>query len=948
MARTQKALGILRLVSADEHPNVKVLDVTKPDPLAGCYARFPTFARPCPMRPRHGFVDSRVVTNVDELLRVIEETRAADPKGEVVLAPVFHAVASAILTPTTVRVGPGNDGATGNSPTGLTLPVSSVKMPNHDDLIATGEVPYVEAVFTPDTLRLVQIRSGPPCPGVSGDWIPERVKVTQVLKAEGDLLAWEDVIQHATPGLVVWLPGGSLLSHYAVHAVSARIPVVLGTTAPTIGRVLRPTVLTPMPGEAALLRAFLEGLAFGRHADLNGQGFLSEQKTRYAAVAGILYTVHQWSSLAGTLLGARLLGVSVALLVRLGAAACVGESRHGVKLRGWRSVTRDEVYHATMSTDARNVARQFARARWSFRWLNWGGGYGGSSWARVAIAVTNLATMARRALLPQRDEQRADLPRVFRELNILIHLAHNNGWWLNKYASANLADEAANGAVKAVLWGAAGAYAALTSTRRRVASNAAIAAWLDGFTVPEEEVDYRSRKHGTRSSPIQVGGAAPPPPVEEDSDHEDGDNEDNPNNEDPESSDDDDTSTVSAAPKPSAHKDKYPPYVGPAVLIARNQNGHIHWQYGVGKNYQKGDIAGSMPDPLHEPIVHSLSCSDTEYTLIATAPIDQDALPDPFKGNPHLLFALAPKPAPIPEPVSVEYETNPWGMPSIVHHVTPNAEGKCPVCGGELCGSCHNVCHHEHAEVVEPNAMPGGHNFTVEELDAMPVGTVVGKQHESDTHWYWPYVKKPDGWHVITQGVNKHVAPTDGVSIYSSFVVYSGPLLSDDEMCNWGKFFHDHGYVPSPSAQPPILPIPDGDERVLLDKPEPWTPLVLGKYKGSYHVGYVVGITKAKGVQGHTYSLKLGTPGGWKEILMNGTLMFQTPVLEAGKPYGAWCFYAYVGDHPPTSLLSTLWERYKQGYDPLTQSEIDILLNLTPGDASSPSTPPTSDVDSKE
>src|SRR5688572_21917508 len=46
---------------------------------------YPYFARPCPLNPQHGFVDSRVVQNNEQLEKVIEETLAADPEGEVML-----------------------------------------------------------------------------------------------------------------------------------------------------------------------------------------------------------------------------------------------------------------------------------------------------------------------------------------------------------------------------------------------------------------------------------------------------------------------------------------------------------------------------------------------------------------------------------------------------------------------------------------------------------------------------------------------------------------------------------------------------------------------------------------------------------------------------------------------------------------------------------------------
>lgn len=73
--KTQKAKGILALsqyrVKTFTTEMVKQAKVFPHDPLKA----FPFFARPCPMVPRHGFVESRTVMNMADWGTVTERYR---------------------------------------------------------------------------------------------------------------------------------------------------------------------------------------------------------------------------------------------------------------------------------------------------------------------------------------------------------------------------------------------------------------------------------------------------------------------------------------------------------------------------------------------------------------------------------------------------------------------------------------------------------------------------------------------------------------------------------------------------------------------------------------------------------------------------------------------------------------------------------------------------------
>ena len=72
------------------------------------------FARPCPLIPRHGFVDSRPVKNKADIKKLFDEIKAQDPDGEMILGPYFDKVDynAVLVNSGMLSIGPNNDGAT--------------------------------------------------------------------------------------------------------------------------------------------------------------------------------------------------------------------------------------------------------------------------------------------------------------------------------------------------------------------------------------------------------------------------------------------------------------------------------------------------------------------------------------------------------------------------------------------------------------------------------------------------------------------------------------------------------------------------------------------------------------------------------------------------------------------------------------------------------------------
>lgn len=128
--RTQKARGIHYLLYMSQLGGRQVLLV---DPLVASAYKETTwhqvqsefnkpFVRPCPVKPRHGFVDSRVITTHQEWRDILYETKEADPLGELIVMEWIEANASAVVSKHQVAMGSGHDGVTGDK--GLTMVTS--------------------------------------------------------------------------------------------------------------------------------------------------------------------------------------------------------------------------------------------------------------------------------------------------------------------------------------------------------------------------------------------------------------------------------------------------------------------------------------------------------------------------------------------------------------------------------------------------------------------------------------------------------------------------------------------------------------------------------------------------------------------------------------------------------------------------------------------------------
>lgn len=456
-ARTQKAKGLFALAQGESSVKIASFVLAQDwDQLAGIWSLMHTiapgkiFVRACPVRPRHGFVDSKVVHTLAELKALHDETLEADPKGEWLLGEKIEAETSAIVTPTSIAIGPGHDGATAGMGS-LSLPLARSVGLRMKDMpegmrkhaeIAEPEQPYLELVTTGKKEGLVtyitQLRAGLETPR-SADYIPEVVKVKKVRIAEGSHLKWEDDMralrgEAIKQGVVVDHVGGSMISHFTLHAVANGVPI-LTSHRPRVGEVLQPT-------EGAQEPYSREDFLAGFYA-YYGESSREMRKI----LAGSVYAFHQAAWLRGK--ASYILGWAVGNMHHAGVCAVSGESRHAqgrtCMLNGTVQVWPKELLSAFPSTLSRSaifqkilddpslVREYMTHMTRAMRMATWEGGYGGTLWNNCLGATLKLDDSLIKIVKGAGEEEIANLIGI---TNQLLHLAHNNGWWFNKFISA--------------------------------------------------------------------------------------------------------------------------------------------------------------------------------------------------------------------------------------------------------------------------------------------------------------------------------------------------------------------------------------------------------------------------------------------------------------------------------------------------------------------------------
>lgn len=479
--KTQKARGV-KAVRAHENfaPGVKgtagptfILPYSEKQMHYGLDKDQEWFARPCPITPRHGFVESRQVNTLEEAKAVLAEAREQDPDAELLVMPKLRGKFSGIATNAGVSWGFGNDGVTSATGQTVTIPTPMTTPDNwrkvyemtvqwtldHMNAPLTG-IPYIELVEDDDNVYAVQYRDGPAIPA-EANYIPEPVKVKKILYTGGSLLEWEEKVKKyaGKEGVVVSSKGGALSSHYAVHAISLGIPVVTSHSI-EVGETLKPSSRKVPQLSAEDYQKI--GYFIDRWMEMGHP--IPEREKQNSVIATACAGIHAMSGWSNERLLLSLRACSVVALMRYISAACLGELRHwwtagpgganggsspktsGHKCFGIKDYSRGYIYQQVLDeTSIRKIERcmdtctdDFLTSGWRHSTSSDGRtrayGYGGPKWAEAAAAGHRLAKAIQAF---QAAPTKENWTQVTLAANIALHTVHNNGQTLTKWLDTN-------------------------------------------------------------------------------------------------------------------------------------------------------------------------------------------------------------------------------------------------------------------------------------------------------------------------------------------------------------------------------------------------------------------------------------------------------------------------------------------------------------------------------
>jgi hypothetical protein len=445
--KTQKAIGILEALPEFrnsnrmldyifEFPHHELIKNVKDINKIAFSDDWHRFARPCPMRPRHGFVESRIVSNKNELLKLFKEVKKQDRRGEILVGTAYKNVLynAVLVSSGLLSVGPGNDGATGGI-NSLSFPVAPITFKKN--IIDVAQIKNNEGVYLESNKidkscggwQIVQMRGGPATENNSNDFIPKTIIVKQIVEPDNNLLVWEKKVKDFDDGTVVYGAGYTLASHAAVHCILHDVPFIT-TKKPCIGDILKST-------ENKKPKAILDRENFKRGVTI---ALRLKQDSMYNSLLFCLSVLHNWAYLCKSSTADYLIGAASTILATVGTALCFGEHRHIGDTCGERS----DIYGRVIKNNIQHLY-DLPRIFHDFYSEDCENGFGGIPWANctwysnaIWSSVVNIYNGKSHNISDR------EIINLIEYVNRTLNLAHNNGWWFNKVISKEYMDFAAD------------------------------------------------------------------------------------------------------------------------------------------------------------------------------------------------------------------------------------------------------------------------------------------------------------------------------------------------------------------------------------------------------------------------------------------------------------------------------------------------------------------------
>ena len=314
------------------------------------------FVRPCPSTPKHGWIDSRKVYSQEDAYKMAMKVWNKDRYGQIMFMPAYTGKWSAVITETSISIGAGHDGATSNESMSLPVPTEFRHDIREKADISIEEGCYLEVVenklHSPRAV-MVQLRAGPKT--AAGDvYIPEGFTYqsfsVQTLFPEDiiDLINWDHAVSNSSHNVYI-MPGRSLSSHYAVHAILNGKLVIAGETATEVFSDYHRMSTEQINDNIELIIAATENDEVEPHdmavikASYNEwlHEKLPKEWLTFSAINGVAF-LHSLPFMDGK--HDRILGAALAWTVQAMAASCVGEGRHWSK--NIHTIDRSSVHEA--------------------------------------------------------------------------------------------------------------------------------------------------------------------------------------------------------------------------------------------------------------------------------------------------------------------------------------------------------------------------------------------------------------------------------------------------------------------------------------------------------------------------------------------------------------------------------------------------------------------------
>jgi len=480
--KTQKVRGVAALVSdhngfrhAPHHPlfdkGLALLKTAIVLPYQTDARHLPSmFARPCPSRPRHGFVESSVVTCTKGANLKFQQAKLEDPEAEMLVMAHANGRYSALSVPNMLTLADGFSGCTfGGAMYSVSIPHSPI--PSSASLLAAAGVtntPYIEYVEHAGMMMPVQLRDGPAIVGVQQNYIPHDIPPDPViLTCSHDLITYEQQLSVADPKKsVVFGFGKPLTSHYGAHAISFGIPFITDQALyEQRGCGIKKNTSAIVPARYHQIAMRLKQLMktpLANHARIydTDSGYATRKLERsvvYALTVAHLCPV--WPKYQSDLNAITASGLfhfigsfAVALLGELRHlrfTTCDGKLVRITTLPAFNfSDTRDSTFGRAAQIPMYKLVKCLAAAEVDFMHSSWSASYGGGQWASAAMSLHTLVSRVYTFIeRPNVDTWGA----LLRDWHTCINEQHNGGYVLNKFTSNKVFNTAAENPTNLIL-----------------------------------------------------------------------------------------------------------------------------------------------------------------------------------------------------------------------------------------------------------------------------------------------------------------------------------------------------------------------------------------------------------------------------------------------------------------------------------------------------------------